>query len=54
MPCTNVESIVKKIKDVFLCMNLKINKCCGQCYDGYSTMSSHKNEVVAQIKEEEK
>ena len=54
MPCTNVESMVKKIKDVFLCMNLKINKCCGQCYDGYSTMSSHKNEVVAQIKEEEK
>ena len=35
-------------------MNLKINKCRGQCYDGYSTMSSYKNGVVAQIKEEEK
>lgn len=34
--------------------NLKLNKFRGQCYDGCSTISGHKNGLVIQIKEEEK
>ena len=33
MPCTNADSIVAELKDVSLRMNLKLNKCRGQCYD---------------------
>ena len=54
MSCTNAKSIVTKIEDVLLHMNLKINKCCGQCYDRCSTMSNHENGVFVRIKEEEK
>ena len=53
MSCTNANFIVMKIKDMLLHMNLKLNKSCGQCYDGCSTMSGHKNGAVVQIKEEE-
>ena len=35
-------------------MNLKLNKYRGQCYDGCSIMTGHRNGVVFQIKEEEK
>ena len=52
--CTNADSIVAELKDVLLRMNLKLNKCRGQCYDGCSTMTGHRNGVVVQIKEEEK
>ena len=54
MPCTNADSIVAELKDVLLRMNLKLNKCHGQCYDECSTMTGHRNGVVVQIKEEEK
>ena len=54
MPCINADSIVAELKDVLLRMNLKLNKCRGQCSDGCSTMTGHRNGVVAQIKEEEK
>lgn len=53
MPRTNADSIVRELKDVLIRMNLKLNKCRGQCYDGCSTMRGHKNGVVVQIKEEE-
>ena len=54
MPCTNADSIVSELKEVLLRMNLKLNKCRGQCYDGCSTMTGHRNGVAVQIKEEEK
>lgn len=54
MADTSAESIVRELKDVLLRMNLKLNKCRGQCYDGCSTMSGHKNGVVVRIKEDEK
>ena len=54
MPCTNADSIVAELKDVLFRMNLKLNKCRGQCYDGCSTMTCHRNRIVVQIKEEEK
>ena len=54
MPCINADSIVAELKDVLLRMNLKLNKCRGQCYDGCKTMTGHRNGVVVQIKEKEK
>ena len=54
MPCTNAGLTVAELKDGLLRMNLKLNKCCGQCYDGYSTMTGHRKGVVVQIKEEQK
>ena len=33
MPCTNADSIVSELQDVLVGMNLKLNKCRGQCYD---------------------
>ena len=53
MPCTNADSIVNELKDVLLRINVRLNKCRGQCYDGCSTMTGNKNEVVLQIKQEE-
>ena len=53
MPCTNADSIVNELKDVLLRMNVRLNKCRGQCYDGCSTMTGNKNGVVLQIKQEE-
>ena len=47
---TNVDTIVVGIKDVLLCVNLKIHDARGQCYDGCSTMTATKNGVVVQIK----
>ena len=54
IPCTNADSIAAELKEVLLRMNLKLNKCRGQCYDGCSTMIGHRHGVVVQIKEEEK
>ena len=54
MPNTGAKSIVKELKDVLLRMNIRLNKCRGQCYDGCSTMTGKNNGVVVQIKEEEK
>ena len=53
MPCTNADSIVNELKDVLLRMNVRLNKCRGQCYDGCSTMTGNKNGVVLQINQEE-
>ena len=54
MPCTNAHIIVAELKNVLLRVNLKLNKCNRQCYDGCSTMTGHRSGVVVQIKEEEK
>ena len=53
MPSTDADSIVRELKDVLLRMRLKLEKCCGQCYDGCSTMSGAKSGVAVQIKNEE-
>ena len=34
----SAESIVSILKDVLLRMGLRIENCCGQCYDGASSM----------------
>ena len=49
----NAESIVRELKDFLLRTDLKLIKCRGQCYDGYSTMKSPRNGVVVKIKKEE-
>ena len=54
MPCTIADSIVAELKEVLLRMNLKLNKCRRQCYDGCSTVTGHRNGVAVQVKEEEK
>ena len=54
MADTSADSIVKALKDVLLRMNLNLRKCRGQCYDGCSTMTGHRNGVVTKIKECEK
>ena len=54
MPCANADSVMAELKDALLRMNLKLNKCREQCYDGCSTMAGHRNRVVVQIKDEDK
>ena len=50
---TNAETIVSVIKDILIRMNISLNRCRGQCYDGCSTMKGEKAGVAQQIKEEE-
>ena len=45
--------LVSIIKGTLLRMNLKIEHCRGQCYDGASTMSGAKNGVAKQISTDE-
>ena len=47
---TNADTIVVCIKDVLLCMDLRIRDAHGQCYDGCSIMTGSKNGVAVQIK----
>ena len=49
--CADV--LVGVLKDTLLRMNLKINQCRGQCYDGASNMSGTKSGVATQIAAEE-
>ena len=46
---TSAESLFSTIKDILLHMNLRIEKCRGQCYDGASSMSGHKSGVAEKI-----
>ena len=46
---TSAESLVSTIRDVLLRMNLRIENCRGQCYDGASSMSGHKSGVAKKI-----
>ena len=47
------DNIVHAIKDTLLRMNLSVSNCRGQCYDGTSNMSGHRNGVSTQITAEE-
>ena len=46
------DTIVKCLREVLIRMNLHINNCRGQCYDGASNMKGHKKGVVTQKKGE--
>ena len=50
---TDVDSIVRDLKDILLRMHLKLNKGRRECYDGCSTMSGLKSGVDKQIKSKE-
>ena len=47
------DSLTKTIEDCLLRMNLSLNNCRGQCYDGASNMSGCKNGVSKQISDKE-
>ena len=47
------DNLVPAIKDTLLRMNLSVSNCRGQCYDGASNMSGHRNGVSTQITAEE-
>ena len=53
MPNTDADSIVRELEDVLLRMHLKLNKCRGQCYDGYSIMSGSKSRIAVEIRSKE-
>ena len=46
-------TIVHIIKDALVLMNLKLNRCRGQCYNGASNMSGSRNDVAKQLLDEE-
>ena len=48
---TTAEVIISFIKDILLRMDLRIENCRGQCYDGASTMAGHKSGVAKGIME---
>ena len=46
---TDANSLVAIIKDVLLQLNLTLDNCRGQCYDGASNMQGVRNDVATQI-----
>ena len=50
---TSAATVVRVIKDTLVHMNLNINRCRGQCYDGAGTMAGAIRGVAAQIISEE-
>lgn len=51
---TSANSIIATIKDILLRLNLRIDNCRGQCYDGASSMSGVKSGVATRIMQMEK
>ena len=45
--------LVSVLKDTMVRMNLSIDNCCGQCYDGAANMCGSRNGVATQIVSEE-
>ena len=45
--------VVAVSKDVILCMNLELNKCRGQCYNGASNMAGNRNGTATEILKDE-
>lgn len=50
---TNAQALVAIIKNTLLRLNLNLGNCCGQCYNGASTMSGLRNGVAKLILGEE-
>lgn len=48
---TDSAVLVKTIEDALLRLNLSMNDCRGQCYDGASNMAGHISGVQAQIRQ---
>ena len=46
---TSADTIFSTIQDVLLRLNLKIQNCRGQCYDGASSMSGSRSGVAAKL-----
>ena len=46
-------TIIHFIKDALVQMNLRLNKCRGQCYDGASNVSGPRSGVAKQLLDEE-
>ena len=53
VPNICADTLVSCIRDALIRMNLSMNKCRGQCYDGASNMTGAKTGVSTQIKPEE-
>ena len=53
IPNTCSETLVATVKDCLIRMNLTLNRCRGQCYDGASAMAGSKSDVATQILSEE-
>lgn len=51
--CIKADTITQVLKDVLIRLNLSINDCRGQCYDGAANMSGAKSGVSTQILKEE-
>ena len=49
----SANSLVAVIKDVLLRLNLKLENCRGQCYDGASNMKGHISGVSTQLLQDE-
>ena len=50
---TGADTITVVINDALLNMKSSLRRCCGQNYDGCSTMQGKKNGLAKQIKDEE-
>ena len=48
-----LNTIVGILNDILLHMNLTLNNCCGQCYDGASNMAGSRSGVSTQLSSEE-
>ncbi|KAI6655415.1 Zinc finger MYM-type protein 1-like [Oopsacas minuta] len=46
---TSVDNIMLTIQDILLRLNLSINNCRGQCYDGASNMSGIRSGVATKV-----
>ncbi|XP_065191909.1 zinc finger MYM-type protein 1-like [Sycon ciliatum] len=49
----SADTIVAAIRDCMLRLNLQVNRCRGQCYDGASNMAGHRSGVAKQLGDEE-
>lgn len=53
VPSISADVLFGAIQDVLVRMNLSINRCRGQCYDGASVMAGKKSGVAKRIQDEE-
>ena len=42
----DASTIAAVVKDVLIRLQMPLDKCRGQCYDGCSTISGHKNGII--------
>ena len=49
LPKTDAETVTSAMKDCLIRVSLPITQCCGQAFDGASSMSGHLNGLAARI-----